>query len=253
MFCSKCGKQLSDNTRFCDNCGAQQQINGVNDVNKDVVDVLHQPPKKGTKKKTNIIIVLVVALCAFIIGRFVIAPSMMSETKKGYETTQKSVQTEQTTETSEFTTVAASNPDYEAVFENTYMVHFPFFFNMDMANFAIKQEDGSIGCSDFGYENDVVKQWQETIYIPIAGYTDIQKTELENMMRSEFASLEALSCCTVTYKMSINYLTVTCTYNDVDKKENYSELYEAGILEMNTFISMSATEESLLNQGFAKK
>lgn len=71
-------------------------------------------------------------------------------------------------------------------------------------------------------------------------------------MKTQFATVDALNCCTVTYKMSTNYFTITCTYSDVDKAENYSELYNAQILQTNTFISMSATETSLLSQGFVK-
>ena len=91
------------------------------------------------------------------------------------------------------------------------------------------------------------------MYIPVSEYTDTQKTELENTMKTQFATVDALNCCTVTYKMSTNYFTITCTYSDVDQAANYGELYNAGILQTNTFISMSATESALLSQGFVKK
>lgn len=149
--------------------------------------------------------------------------------------------------------VDSPNPAYEAIFADTYIVHFQSFFNMDMKSFAFKQNDGIVCCADYGYKDDVVKQWVETMYIPVSNYTDTEKAELENTMKAEFAAVEALNCCTVTYRMSTNYYTITCTYSNVDQEENYKELYELQILQENTWISMSATESTLLSQGFVEK
>ena len=105
-----------------------------------------------------------------------------------------------------------------------------------------------------GYKLEMPKNKFDIMSLKIVGFnTDAQKAELESTMKTQFAAVEALNCCTVTYKMGTNHLTITCTYADVDQAENYTELYNAGLLQTNTFISMSATEESLLNQGFVKK
>lgn len=260
MFCTNCGKQIPDNTNFCIHCGAQQPTNSVSDYapkttanQSQPVEAKKQPTKKGPKKKASIMVALLVGLCAFLLGKFIIAPSMMSDSDKETTTRNHSSQTQQATENKGSSTDNSSNPAYDAIFEDTYIVHFPTFFNMEMKNFVLKQDDGTICCSDYGYENDTVKQFVETMYIPVAEYTDTQKTELENTIKTQFATIETLSCCSVRYNMSENYFTVTCTYSDVDKAENYAELYNAEILQTNTFISMSATEETLLNQGFIKK
>ena len=245
MYCSNCGKQIPDNTKFCNHCGTQQTaVNNdaepkVNGNQQTVVDVSVQQPKKAPKKKANIFIVLAVVLCAFLIGKFVIAPSIDPTPEPDPEPSNPSIVTD--------------NGDYEAVFEGTYIVHFQSMFNLDTASFALKQADGIISCEDYGYEDDIVKQLVETVYIPVSGYDDAQKAELERTTRAEFADIEALSCVSVTYKMSVNYLTVTCTYSDLDKEENYTELYNAGMLNTKTFISMSETEKDRLNEGFAKK
>ncbi|MBQ8605571.1 MAG: zinc ribbon domain-containing protein [Clostridia bacterium] len=257
MFCSNCGKQIPDNTKFCSYCGAQQQIvRNEESVPKTTVDqsgiadTSTQQTKKAPKKTATIFIVLAVVLCAFIIGKFVIAPSMVSDSGNKDDTGNQNEQSQQTNNSS---IVNTGDPAYEAIFDDTYIVHFQTFFNMDMESFALKQNDGTICCADYGYKDDTVKQWVETMYIPVSEYTDTQKTELENTMKTQFATIDALNCCTVTYKMSTNYFTITCTYSDVDKAENYGELYNTQILQTNTFISMSATESSLLGQGFVKK
>lgn len=260
MFCSNCGKQIPDNTKFCNHCGAQQQIventesaPKTTENQQKAVDTPTQETKKAPKKKANIFIVLAVVLCAFLIGKFVIAPSMVSDSGKNDGTGNQGSQSQQTTNNNNSSTVNADNPTYEAIFDDTYIVHFQTFFNMEMKNFAMKKDDGIIACADYGYKDDVVKQWVETVYIPVSEYTDAQKAEVETTFKTQFASIDALNCCVVTYKMSTNYFTITCTYSDVDQASNYAELYSAGILQTNTFISMSATESTLLGQGFVKK
>lgn len=251
MFCSNCGNQLPDNTKFCNNCGAQLS---ANESAAAAPNSAQKKPEKATKKKPNVIVIAAVVLCAFLLGKFVIAPSMSSdfndETKPKNTTTQ--TQGQQSTVDNSGTDTG-NNTAYDAVFADTYIVHFQSFFNMDMASFASKQDNGIVCCADYGYKDDVVKQWVETMYIPVSGRTDAEKGEAENTLKTQFASLDALDCCTVSYKMGTNYLTVTFTYKDVDQEANYGELYNAGILQTNTFISMSATESTLLGQGFVKK
>lgn len=259
MFCSNCGKQLPENTKFCNYCGTQQPAGSsaepaakATENQKNQAEPANQQQKQAPKKKANILVTLVIVLCAFLLGKFVIAPSMVSDSGKDPGASNQSSQSQQSTENNSSLSTDTPNPAYEAVFDDTYIVHFQSFFNMNMESFA-KQEDGIICCADYGYEDDVVKQWVETMYIPVSEYTDSQKAALESTMKSEFAAVESLSCCTVSYKMSANYFTITCTYADVDKAANYGELYSAGILQANTFISMSATEDTLLSQGFVKK
>ena len=124
---------------------------------------------------------------------------------------------------------------------------------METASFASKQAGNIICCSDYGYKNDVVKQWVETVYIPVIGLAEDKKTQLLNTMKEEYAKFEALSCCKVEHTMGTNYLTIKFTYSNVDQAAQYNELYTAGILKTNTYISMSATETTLLGQGFVKK
>lgn len=251
MFCSNCGNQLPDDTKFCNNCGAQL---AANENPAAAPNVAQKAPEKAAKKKPNIIVVLAVVLCAFLLGKFVIAPSMTSDPGKETKPNDPTIQTQQqTTADNSSDSASTTNSAYDAVFEDTYIVHFQAFFSMDMASFASKQDNGIICCSDYGYKDDVVKQWVETMYIPVSGLTEAEKVTVENEMKTQFAALDALACCTANYKMGSNYLTVTFTYKDVDQAANYGELYKAGILQSNTFISMSATEQTLLGQGFVKK
>lgn len=257
MYCNHCGAQQPDGSKFCSCCGgklALGQAAAQPESKSQPVQRTHQKPRTKKKKgKLPVLGVLLIALAAFMIGKFVIAPSFVSDSDAGSYSDSQTVQPQQSASSDSNADNTAANPAYEAIFNDAYIVHFQMFFNMEMESFALKQEDGIICCADYGYKDDVVKQWVETIYIPVSEYSDSQKAELENTMKLEFTAVEALSCCTVTYKMSANYFTITCTYADVDKSENYAELYNAGILQANSFISMSATENNLVSQGFTKK
>ena len=250
MFCNHCGAQQPDDGKFCSSCGGK--------LTADQAAAKQQPQSKSapntqqaakTEKKKGKLLPwgsVLIVLAAFLLGKFVIAPAMTSTPDTGDHSGEQSTQSQNGGNTD-------VSPAYEAILNDAYIVHFQAFFNMETESFVLKQEDGIICCADYGYEDDVVKQWVETMYVPVSEYTDSQKMELENTMKTQFATVDALNCCTVTYKMSTNYFTITCTYSDVDKAENYGELYNAQVLRTNTFISMSATESTLVSQGFVKK
>lgn len=244
MFCNQCGNTLAEDSQFCPNCGASVTPAPTVEKSKPTAE-------KAAKKKTPVWLTVVIVLAAFLLGKFVIAPSMLTEPDK--TTDNPGSYTEDTSDTSIGADIPTVNPTYDSILTEAYIVHFQPFFMMDTESFVLKQDDGIICCADYGYEDDVVKQWVETIYVPVSDYTDQQKAELEATMKTQFEGLDVLACCSVEFKMGTNYLTITCTYTDVDKADNYTELYNAGMLGANTFISMSATGESLVSQGFVKK
>lgn len=241
MYCSNCGKQIPDNTNYCNFCGTQQFAK--NGVDFESTAEGNNKTKKDSNKSVNIIVALGIAVCVFLFGKFVIAPAMLSDYNN-----------DPLKETSPSTeTLKIENPAYDDVFDGTYIIHMQTFLNMETANFVTEFDDGMIFCSDYGYEDDIVKEMVETMYIPVSDYTESEKTNLQNTMKSNFEVCEAIDCCTVNYQMSANYFTVTMRCSDIDKEENYSALFEAGILDTNTYISMSATESQLLADGAIKK
>lgn len=259
MFCNQCGASQPEGSKFCSTCGADlTAAPAAAPATPKPQPATPQPAagshqsagSKPPKKKTPIWLTAVIVLAAFLLGKFVIAPSMLSEPDDSSDNSGSQIQqTSSGTETE--STIA--NPAYDAVFEDTYIVHFQMFFNMDTASFVKELENGTICCSDYGYQDDVVIDFVETMYIPVSEYTDDQKTEVESSVKASLSAVEALACCSVKYNMSVNYLTVTISYSSVDKAENYTALYNANILTENTFISMSETEKILLNDGFIKK
>lgn len=240
MFCSTCGKQLPNNTKFCNFCGAQQSVNAA--APSVEPQTIPMADTKKPKKKSNVWIILVVVLVVFFIGKFISSEIVSSD---------------ETTTAANITTtlpkVEIINPEYKAVYADTGIVHYKSFFNMETANFATKLDNGSIIFADYGYKDDIIKEWTETMYIPIEGYTYSQKAELRTQAEAEFAVYTSLNCCSVTYNESANYFSVTLEVKNADKPESYGELYAAGAVSSNTPMSMDLTEDDLLSKGFIKK
>jgi uncharacterized membrane protein YvbJ len=63
MYCNKCGKQIDDNSRFCENCGASF----ANDSNVQVNKIQYQPQQEmgQSTKRPNL---KGIAIILFIIG-----------------------------------------------------------------------------------------------------------------------------------------------------------------------------------------
>ena len=64
MYCNKCGKQISDTSRFCDKCGAEQKIIAHNatqmeqNSSQDDITVNPNSIKPNAEKNTRLIIIL---------------------------------------------------------------------------------------------------------------------------------------------------------------------------------------------------
>lgn len=84
MFCSNCGKQIPDNNKFCNHCGAQQTAD--NPINSAASRQSNLPQQAPPKKKNGIIVSILIMAVAFLIGKFVAAPTLLSgpDKDKGY-------------------------------------------------------------------------------------------------------------------------------------------------------------------------
>lgn len=285
MFCSNCGKQIPDNNKFCNHCGAQQTANNYINATPQQENpapttrtapptvpqqtTIHQPVytaqqqfqqpqgKPPKKKSVGIVISLIVILVVFLLGRFVVAPAITKGFNTGkvpadnsskYTFQQPDNQSNDTT-----TNNTNPNPAYKEIFDGTYIVHSPMFFNLETASFAQKGNDGTIMCCDYGYKDDLVLQMVETTYIPVTGYTDDQKAKLENETKTNAAAYEGMNSMIVKYEMGTRYFSITVKYGGLDRADYREELVKVGILKENNPISMSASERQQIADGAVKK
>lgn len=257
MFCSKCGKEIPENTNFCSHCGAQQGV-AVNEKTSE---------KKNGKKKNQktVILSLVVVLAVYLLGRFAIAPAMLSDDD---ETGSGSGAQSELTENQGFTvgedeenevsesTGSADNSAYTDIFMSRNIVDTTSIFtSLDTMAFASVSDEGTVEKLEYAYEDDTIMEFVNVVYYPISDMTEDQKLALDNSMKTNCAAMEEADFCTVSYNMGNNYYSVTLHFTDLDKTENIQKLHNFGMLTGQGVnrISMSETESSLLSGGYVKK
>lgn len=158
-----------------------------------------------------------------------------------------------TTTTTTKATTTEPAVTYEDVLAELGIVHMETFFGLETASY-VGIVSGIVDCQDYGYEGDVVKKMVQTSYVSIAGYSDADKKTLEDAMKSAFSAYEAIDCVTVTYDMGTNYFKIKVVCVDLDKPENVSALFSAGVITNDVdVISMSESDAEFIKLGYVKK
>lgn len=257
MFCSKCGKEIPENTNFCSHCGAQQ--GGA---------VSEKPSEKKEVKKKNpkrMILSLVVVLAVYLIGRFAIAPAMLSNddtagsdsgTQTDMTENQGFMEVEDEEDVVSESTGSADNSAYTDIFMSRNIVDMTSIFtSLDTMAFASVSDEGTVEKLEYAYEDDIILEFVNVVYYPITNMTEDQKLALDNSMKANFATMEEADFCTVSYNMGNNYYSVTLHFTDLDVAANIQKLHDFGMLtgEGANKISMSETESNLLSGGYVKK
>ena len=102
MYCDHCGNDIADDSVFCKHCGKTLSTAQAPPYSQAKPKSEQSAPKKE-KKPANLFVVLAVAAIAFVVGKFVIAPSMVSS----YQTPAQ----EQTESHPEITITVPETPD----------------------------------------------------------------------------------------------------------------------------------------------
>lgn len=235
MYCMKCGSQIAEDSKFCENCGAVQQIE-------------QQPLRKEKKKSkgSKIAITCVIVLCAWIIGR-IAGGSMADSYNDDIQSNNDSEFVFDNAYNNSESTDA--NPKYEEIFTSHYIVESPsFILGMDRACFAAEIDNGCIDKIEFGYKDDVVLKMINTIYVPIENYSNIEE------IRNLYHEVEQAECCAVEFETGNLFYTVTITFEDMDDAGNLAELYQLGMVSTATDrVSMKESEAGLIANGYIKR
>ncbi len=257
MFCSKCGKEIPENTNFCSHCGAQQG-GAVNE----------KPSEKKNGKKKNpktVILSLVIVLAVYLLGRCAIAPAMLSDddttgsgsgTQSNVTDNQDFMEDDDDEDTVLDNNSSADNSAYTDIFMSRNIVDMTSIFtSLDTMAFASVSDEGTVEKLEYAYEDDTIKEFVNVVYYPVSEMTEDQKLALDNSMKANCAAMEEADFCTVSYNMGNNYYSVTLHFTDLDKTENIQKLSDFGMLtgEGVNRISMSETESNLLSGGYVKK
>lgn len=270
MYCSECGKVISDKSKFCRYCGAVIEPEETAPVNNAKAAPVSAPksnpvtsnPKpvtpsasKQEKKKEKLTFSEVIWLAVFVVVFVIIcyscdgcnmASCLLSDTDKS------------SSSESQLPTAESNTAEYNALFEGTGVYHYTFAMGLDTEteNYAMKDANGNIWCADYMHKDGVVQKYCETGYCFIDGASDEEVAALENTFRQEFAEYEALDFVTVTYKTTDIYLKAEITYNNLNQKENIKALQNTGAFVGDKdadVLSMAQCEKLLINEGFIKK
>ncbi len=94
MYCSNCKKEISDNSAVCEFCGTAQG-------NVPTPQAVAKTPSQNNKSVLIIVIIALVAVLAFVIGKFAIAPIFSEEKETTTAPIVNNVEEEKTEENSD--------------------------------------------------------------------------------------------------------------------------------------------------------
>lgn len=278
MFCSNCGKEASADAKFCNNCGAPLATPATPQPTPEpapqpAAEPVAQPtaPTQPTspaqpvvqytqpvaKKKNKgcliaVFVVLGLIVLSFIVG---IINSIIQKVEDNNTASDYSYNYDLALEDEDKAPV--ENPEYTEVFTSRNIVDTPALFRTEETSAIVSVDDeGMIEKIEFGHEDDVIKEMCDTIYYPISEYTDAQIEAIDEAMRETMSAADELDFCTVSYTTTDNYYIVTIDSDNLDSAVNLQLLSDAGALSYDGFattLSLEATVENFLNQGYITK
>ena len=267
MYCSNCGTQIPDDSKFCTACGTAVAVVHAAPKAQPAPAAQPQPvvqpqpaarPEPAAKTKTEkkrapAWVSILVIVAAFLLGKYVIAPSMLSEPEQDQnDYSQQQMQDDQNSNVNITPSVGA----YDEIFLNRGIVDMPTMFTTQgSAAFVVETDNNGIEKLEFGYNGDTVIEMVDTFYYPITELSEAERTELDKSMQDSLSGVANLEFCTATYHMGNLYYKVTLHFTGLDNADNVRKMCEFGLLDISdaTFMSIAKTESNLLAQGFVKK
>lgn len=237
MFCPNCGMENAADAGFCSGCGARLGNGGAKPADKN-----------PGKKKSNILVWLIVLAGLYCFGHFLGESSVSDPGAGGSQTGSVS--------SGDRSLAGGDSIAYDEVFSSRNIVPAPGFFGtLDSAAYVCVDAEGSIDHLQFGYEGDVIAMMMETVYLPVEGMSDADIQALDQQMLAAYGN-SGLDFVTVSSSTSYSYYSLTVTMRDLDELENIHAAVSAGLLTVDgtdSQMSMSSTESALLAQGYIKE
>ncbi len=252
-YCTNCGNELPDGTKFCPNCGAAvgaaENASAPENAPAPEIQAAKAEPIKQNRAPLIIIcaaLVLAVAVVlAFLIGRQTAADSDIS------------VNGTDDSAVVSFDSVDDATSEFNAFFDERGIEHTDFAFDGFESAAFVCDTDGTIDCLEFGYKNDIVYEMTETIYIDISDVAEADRDAFDGGMRDSLDVFNGLPFAEISYEMRETLYVVTVKVHDLDNGDILASAIEMQLLSVDSdemdYISMSATEDALVSSGYIKR
>lgn len=264
MFCRNCGKEIPNDTKFCNHCGAAQDSTSASPSAQPAQPTQSNPqyqaPLPPTAPKKNpmmLIIIAAVVVVAVVIGMFVIAPAISGN--KGQTQNHESSITADNNNNTDNNNVDNNNtdeiPDQEN--GNSNEIKPP----VDGAvvkykNFEIRRADNDYCTVFLRYRenSDYVAEVTFLMKVP-TDFSDYQSILSDNKALESKISSENISTSLIEFAdvELADGLEVTAKFNKLDEgNPNIVALVEeyVDLPAQNGYLKISDCEQFLLNNGF---
>lgn len=283
MFCKNCGKEISEDTRFCPGCGAEQgtavktqRAVSVEPMTNAVAPVA--TPKKKLSKGAVIGIIAAAVIVGFVVlfvlpgGNGPISPIEDSTYDFGFEDAPAVgtvPQTDAPVQTNSNPTVQQTNPpavsnDYASLLmKYGYADSENFFSGLNCNSYVVEdvvEGINMISIARYGYMQDKVSAIAYTYVFDIRGMTEQEVAQFEYEARTSYMNMPTSNvegCCYTAFDSGDKYVAVTIVIEGLDNHETRQKLAAAGWSDFNIlsseYISMNITDGKLLSGGWIKK
>lgn len=267
-YCSNCGTELREGVKFCTGCGKPVGTRPQAAPTPSYKEK-KSSAKKGKVKKTESIlrrIIRAIVIFTFLVLISVFIRSLVSGMpgSNGSDTNTSGSSNDSSLVYSEEDgsgegDIREANPAYTAVFSDKgiYDESALAGYGLSSAEF-VRESEGTIDKLEYGYKGDTVEVMVETLYYPVSDYSDDQKAQILDALKSRLAAAEALSFVTVNYDMGSSFCKAEIITEDLDNEYNIQSAVSAGILktEENSAVSLISFEQSkaaMSSSGFIAK
>lgn len=256
MICKDCGTQNPDNTRICKQCGmpleestAQNPVKQEESKNKT---------SKNVMKKKSLLLIIGIPLLAYVIGQA--AGKKLGENMSGGSNSSTPVET-----SVEDDTQKEDNPEYTKIFtERSIIKPSMLVLGKDSASYAKVgvTDEGleTIDCIDIAYDADtgIISNLTDVGYIDVSSFTQEELESVETEIQEAFQGYEGENFSATFEGETLNsYYKFCLEYKNLEDEGVVKNFVDQGLLTTTGtgtgVLDFTATENSLLSQGYIKK
>lgn len=263
-FCPNCGNEVQEGYNFCSKCGKSLEMNMSSTVGqKNAYSMVNNnvAEKKKAKKKAPIWLVIIIFVGAAALGRLASSALLSDDDDSESYTSGEGILEDEFSDIDEVNledAVEIANPEYLNVFTERGLDTTDLLDTSEYSveRFVLVDEEGMVDRLEYGYEDDTIEISAETIYYPLAGFTEDQKAQFDLNMKEAFAAAEALDFSEIVYEIGDEYYTIIVVLDDLDEMMNIQAAIDAGVIQVEgsaISLSMEKTTDGLLAAGYIQK